>query len=270
MVGAHGRDHRGLVDGVGGQPSAERPRPSVDVVGEDEHLFELVDDKHRGAVTRRQRLAIAASASGPGTNTTAEWPARAQCRDQTGADERRLAATRRTGDDQQRAGPQTLDARHDLVGPAEERFGVVDVVGSQALVRAVLGDRRGFRRGEQGLVLVEDRSPRARPARSPARCRAPRRASGAPGSTPATRRPGGRSDTGRGPTSPSGARAAAPRRPGPRRSAPRRDALRGNRASRRRSSVVRRSSSRRAASICPGDQLRAPRTAGRARGREPD
>ena len=136
-VTADGDDHVATAVGVGNQ----RPTQVIDRVrrmAELEQLLELVDDDHgcgcgcpdlgrcrTGIVSRHDDQDLAAATT--------------QRRDEPGAHERRLAASRRSGDDQERVGAESLHAGRRLVVPTEERVGVVFVERGQSLVRAVAG-----------------------------------------------------------------------------------------------------------------------------------
>ncbi len=121
-----------------------------------EHLLELVDRDHTRL--RIDRLAgpeeLLRPALAPGQCTAAER------RQEPGAEQRRLAAPRRTHDRDERSRRKPRDELGDGAFAPEEELGVVAVVGGKPLERADAGVARRRRRGGplELVVLVQDRA----------------------------------------------------------------------------------------------------------------
>ena len=90
----------------------------------------------------------------PGVVTRTRVPPREQRSDDAGADQRRLADAGRTDDRQDAGVTEPPEARRDVGLPAEERVGVLGVVGQQSAVRAADADVLAHDR-IQGRVLAK-------------------------------------------------------------------------------------------------------------------
>ena len=119
----------------------------------------LVDDDHGIRMTRRGHggVVIAVPGSMPGSRTATAWPRRRS----RGPRRRAPATTCRSRRARRRRaavwcrGERGMAAS--LPGPTEERVGIVALVPRQALVRAILGDRRWTDRRDEAFVLAQDR-----------------------------------------------------------------------------------------------------------------
>ncbi len=171
VVGPH-RDHdRRPSRGVARPDRRRRRRRSSGVVAEGEQLLELVDDERpRCRLAAANALVSAASGSAPGTNSDDSLPRRCSAG----------TSPARTSDDLPHPdGPATtssglaaqpLQAGGDLGVAAEEAVDVADVVGRQALVRALLAIAGGSALPGQRRGPGAGSPPPAPPARGPGRC----------------------------------------------------------------------------------------------------
>ena len=146
------RDHDDARAGALGEPREEGARRAA----EGEQFLELIDEHGRRGIDRRHghrpgRLGIRAGREQGRRAGTA-----LQHRQQPSAQQRRLPASGRAREHQQRARPQPLEADGDLGVAAEEALRVALAVGGEALVRARLADARRLRRPGELSVLAQD------------------------------------------------------------------------------------------------------------------
>ena len=160
VVRTNTHDHLGRL-GQGDEITTERGgRGGCDDGGE--QLLELIDHKRSGGVCVDAKAIDSLTERGAGIGTRGEHdhapPAPGEPRRQSRTHERRLAATRRSGDHQQRRFSQARDAGRHLGVPPEKHGGVIDFVRRQALVRAgVVDDRHSHRRWNEGGIMSKDR-----------------------------------------------------------------------------------------------------------------
>jgi hypothetical protein len=121
-----------------------------------EEFLELVDDDDVGAAAAVQRVAKLLGDRAGGRDHPHRETSTTEGGDDSCEDERRLAASRRPRDGEER---RTVEASEDGRGvgvPAEEHLPVVDPIRMQALVGAIRTGLGTAGRGHEGGVLLQD------------------------------------------------------------------------------------------------------------------
>ena len=152
-VGAHRHHQRASLDVIGQR--REESGLLVAVLAQRQRLFALVDDQHRVAVHGEPRERVDRMGARRHHHDTATRPLQGG-RD-PGANERRLARTRRPDDGEHAGRSQPAHTLRDLEVAPEEALGVTDVIGHQTEVRARQAGLGGYRLDHQGRVLAQDR-----------------------------------------------------------------------------------------------------------------